>query len=384
MAIFLGKPTSENLISGMSVGAPTIIRPATPDPSKFNAFYIVYDRVLANYRLDFIQEIHPGDVITLKAGEDVAANYVGTEDENPDLTFQHWSCPLEQINGTITIPSRVDCDLYIGAVYVPTDGLDHWVYDQYGNNTRRYYGNTTTNLNYAEYENDYLKVVMPSATTRFTNPWLVYNLRMTTFIVPQGVTQLDRVFSTGGVTNIKYLVIPHGMTTLKGNPCLGGLRATHHVWLPDTITSIEAGAFASCAFSYFHVPKNLSGVLPQHFLWAPRVVVTRLVLDCPITSLDTYCIRSAYIGALYLPSTLESFAGSSFDTTRANVLVCTATTPPTAGGGFLTAAMKRVYVPVGTISAYENATNWSAHAGKFIEYTRANCEANGDEYIELR
>lgn len=381
MAIFLGKPTSENLISGMSVGAPTIIRPATPDPSKFNAFYIVYDRVLANYRLDFIQEIHPGDVITLKAGEDVAANYVGTPEENPDLTFQHWSCPIEQINGTITMPSRVDCDVYIGAVYTPTDGLTHVINDKFGEPRRLYLCNASVPF-YVKDKHSY-KIVMPDAGSWDNQPCFSSD-NMEFFIQPQGRQWTPVIY---GGKRFKYYVIPYGV---QYAPEIKGCRYAESLWLPDNLKAIGGiDRFTYSCFRKLHLPSSLEELNNYPFdcqlaSSESTTATDRIIIDSNVTDIPGAAFRLQKANIFALASNITHIGFETIKSAKLAVIICNASTPPTLDGASNVDYTKRVYVPVGSIPDYEAADNWASYAGKFIEYTRANCEANGDEYIELR
>ena len=86
------------------------------------------------------------------------------------------------------------------------------------------------------------------------------------------------------------------------------------------------------------------------------------------------------IESVVLPSTLVSISGANaFSNAYAmSTVVCRALTPPTLASSNILAGSKNlagfgIWVPQGTISAYEAATNWSQFAGKFHEL-----DANGN------
>lgn len=347
--------------------------------NSYKAYYIEYDRNKADYKLSYIQDIHPGDVITLKPGEDVAANYVGTPDENPDLTFQHWSCPIEQIDGKITIPYRVDCDLYIGAVYVPTDGQTHTINDVFGEPCRLYCNGSLPF--YVQGKHSY-KIVMVSESS-WDNQSCFNSDNMEFFIQPQG-RQFNSMLDGG--RRFRYYVMPWGITSA---PEIKYCRSLESVWIPDSVTSIGGDRFIKMQCKQLHLPLSLDALTGTCFdceMESDRnhTPIDRIVIDCNITEIPDPSFRWQCARVFALASNITSIGGLTFDAARFAVIICNATTPPSLGKASTASYTKRVYVPVGTIPAYEAATNWSAYAGKFIEYTRANCESNGDEYIELR
>jgi hypothetical protein len=120
-------------------------------------------------------------------------------------------------------------------------------------------------------------------------------------------------------------------------------------------------------------------------------VVTNLLHNCQslreleipegVTELTSECCRNLIsLNKLVLPSTLTSIsnAWAFYGPYSLKTIICRATTPPTLVNdnilkGPQTNEGFAVWVPQGTVSTYESATNWTKFAGKFQEL-----DANGN------
>lgn len=142
--------------------------------------------------------------------------------------------------------------------------------------------------------------------------------------------------------NLKQIVLSSNITTLSSD-ALGTCVALQSLDL-SYITSFDASA---CRFDY-----SLSDV-----------TIGASVVTIP-TQLFQYC-RS--LRKITLPSTVTSIAGGAFQYTSLTEMHILATTPPTLAGTALsnTPDTLVIYVPVGTLSAYQTA--WSTYADHIVE-----------------
>ena len=142
------------------------------------------------------------------------------------------------------------------------------------------------------------------------------------------------------------------------------------------------------------LPSNfLRGAVCLEEVRLPNIsgVVTNLLYSCQslreleipegVTELASECCRvCSSLDKLTLPSTLSSIsnAWAFYGLWSLRTIICRATTPPTlANNNILNGGQSNegfaVWVPQGTISTYESATNWAKFAGKFHEL-----DANGN------
>ena len=163
--------------------------------------------------------------------------------------------------------------------------------------------------------------------------------------IPSSVTRIgDSAFR--GCKSLQSVTIPYGVANIGGS-AFYGCASLQSVTIPSGVTSIEGGAFYDCA--------NLQSVtIPPS--------VTRIKNDAfaNCTSLQSVTI----------PSSVTKIDGSAFSNCNqlASVTVKTST-PPTLGKNVFdrTPGKLAIYVPCGSGTAYQQATNWSGKSGQIKE-----------------
>lgn len=95
-------------------------------------------------------------------------------------------------------------------------------------------------------------------------------------------------------------------------------------------------------------------------------------LDCIVLSasgsyqVNNYALESVRLRSLIIPSSVSAISNNSTATGYIDTLVMRRTTPPTFTPKLSCA---KIYVPQGSLKAYQTATNWSAFADIMEEYT---------------
>lgn len=163
------------------------------------------------------------------------------------------------------------------------------------------------------------------------------------------------------------------------------------------LTSISSYAFYSSSLKSIVIPKSVSYIGNYAFSYCSYLENIKFEQGCQITSIssDTFyysgtssakiieeidltpCINlhtlssnsfySARFKNLKLPATITNISSNVVSSSYLNELTILATTPPTLHSISGFSSFKTIYIPSGTLSAYESATNWSAFAGKFVE-----------------
>lgn len=90
-----------------------------------------------------------------------------------------------------------------------------------------------------------------------------------------------------------------------------------------------------------------------------------------ITSIGPYAFYNCvYLTSITVPNTVTSIGEHAFDSCSAlTSLIMRPTTPPTLGESALayTNKLEKIYVPQGTLSAYQNADGWKDYKDKMEE-----------------
>ena len=189
-----------------------------------------------------------------------------------------------------------------------------------------------------------------------------------------GKIRLDRVFVPNGSTveacglaNIiaKEIIFEGTINGELANSALEGVRDAT-ILLPTNITKIPQNCFKNVNLEELTIPEG-------------------------VTTIENSAFDSGVIKSLMLPSTLTTIGatnGVSNYSTKSTIVI-KATTPPTATGRPFGSSSsytpKVIYIPAGTLTAYQTATNWSQYSSLFVEMNEItlNVQAelvNNEEY----
>lgn len=135
---------------------------------------------------------------------------------------------------------------------------------------------------------------------------------------------------------------------LLGATQLGGLCYCYNltnVEIPQGITKIQEYAFYYCT--------GLSNI----------------TMGQDVTTIERYALAYTAFSSITIPESVTNIAASVFyRNTVLKQITILATTPPTLGGtNAIPSNVSTIYIPAGTLSAYQTATNWASFSSKFVE-----------------
>lgn len=155
---------------------------------------------------------------------------------------------------------------------------------------------------------------------------------------------LDNITSIGSwafydCSNVKSIVIPSSVTTI-GDRAFMSCSSLTSIEIPNGITSIESHTFQSCSsLENIILPNTLQNIRGYSFRFCTSL--KSIVLPSSVTNIE-----------------LQVFEGC----TNLETITILATTPPTLSGiGAITTntSVTKIYIPEGTLDAYQSAENWS-------------------------
>lgn len=206
-------------------------------------------------------------------------------------------------------------------------------------------------------------LTIPSSITSLGNYTIQYcaNIRIISF--PK-----DAVFGNGnldGDFSLERLSFPIGEQDVKNNTMLYGLR---RVTMASGVTSVLNNYQIYLSLYDLHLSDNIVS-LPQYYL-SRTFSLKDLALPSELQTIAQRALQECYLTKLTIPSKVTDIGQYAFYNSYFIVEVhVKPTTPPTAGTGIFQgcSALSVIYVPQGTLSAYQTASGWSAYASYMQE-----------------
>lgn len=205
---------------------------------------------------------------------------------------------------------------------------------------------------FMSYPNE-LRVIIPSSVTLIDDYAFSQapNLKQFDFEgTPQVVTIGRNAFYQ---TNLEHIKIPSSLVSM-GNYAFYENKYVKSITFEQgcQLTKIPASAFYKVSYQY-----------------ADWMEMVDLSTCTQLTTLETEAFDQAGIKNMILPASITTIKNKGL-TSAINKLTVLATTPPDLQYSFRlyeSEGAGTIYIPAGTLSAYESATNWSAFTGKFVE-----------------
>lgn len=179
---------------------------------------------------------------------------------------------------------------------------------------------------YGFYDVPFSQVTLPASLTEIGSSGFYSSLIETVDLSKTAVTEFN-TFAFWACRKLVSVKLPPALTSI-GSSAFGLCSALASIDLPDSLVSIGSGAFSSSGLKAITIPPNVTSIGSQ------------FLSSC--SSLKTVTMKPSVPPALDKFSTLANF--------------------PTGNDGFV------IYVPQGSLSAYQTATNWTEVADYMIEY----------------
>ena len=171
---------------------------------------------------------------------------------------------------------------------------------------------------------------------------------LTSLIIPDGVTNIEQ-YAFSNCYSLTSLIIPNSVTSI-GNYILQNGYSLASLTIPDGATNIGQYAFQNC-FS-----------------------LTSLTIPDSVTSIGKYAFYCYYsLTSLIIPDSVTSIEASAFSNCYGMAEYhLKSATPPTLSSSSVFNGIPDdciIYVPQGSLVAYQTATNWATYASHMQEET---------------
>ena len=171
------------------------------------------------------------------------------------------------------------------------------------------------------------------------------------------------------------VVIQDGVTSILGKAFDKCPNLTT-VTIAKTVTSIDAEAFSLCGnletVTFADADQSQLTTI-QSNAFANCVKLSSITLPEGVQTIGAYAFVCCYdLASATIPSTVTTMSNDVFrDCTSLATVYCNASTPPTGNYSMFdnNASGRIIYVPIGSVGAYQTAANWSNYANDFAENT---------------
>ena len=215
----------------------------------------------------------------------------------------------------------------------------------------------------------FASITIPSTVTSIGTYAFDICYSLTSITIPSTVTSIG-TYAFTGCSSLVSFTIPDGMTKI-GNYTFSNCNSIVSITIPNSMKDIGAYAFSGCySLTSLTIPHTVTSI--GTYAFRNCYPLTSLTIPDGITKIGNYTFSSCYsIVSLTIPSTVTSIGTYSFSGCYGiKEYHFLPTTPPTLAS---TNAFQYIssdciiYVPQGSLEAYQTATNWSTYASKMQE-----------------
>ena len=234
-------------------------------------------------------------------------------------------------------------------------------------------------------------MTIPSSVTSIGNYAFSYCYSLASMTIPSSVTSIgDYAFNAcyslasitmpSSVTNIgastfQYcsslvsITIPSSVTSI-GNYAFNTCYSLASITMPSSVTSIGNNAFYVCySLASITIPSSVTSI--GDYAFYSCYSLASITIPSSVTSIGNYAFQYCYsLASITIPSGVTSIGnyafGGCYGMAEYHLLP---TAPPILGTNAFQSIQSEciIYVPTGSLEAYQTATNWSTYASYMQE-----------------
>ena len=232
-----------------------------------------------------------------------------------------------------------------------------------------YNGTTGQTNGQRAYQNAVKEVRCGSHVTSIGGFAFDYCYSLASVTIPDGVTSIGN-YAFQYCSSLSSVTIPEDVTSIVDN-VFGFCYSLASVTIPDGVTSIDAYAFGYCySLTSVTIPDGVTSISSSAFYQCYSLA--SVTIPDGVTSINGSAFYNCYsLTSLTIPDDVTSISSSAFYSCRSIAyLIFEPTTPPTVSNANAFNNLSSdlvVYVPAGTLSAYQSASNYSSISSKMVE-----------------
>ena len=145
----------------------------------------------------------------------------------------------------------------------------------------------------------------------------------------------------------------------------GDKSVLEEVVLPDTLTSIPHSSFSDYInLKKINISSNVTSIGNSAF--EATSLLSSIVIPNQVTVIGDYCFQNSGLGLVVIGLGVLTIGGKTFAyCSKLKTAICRAKIPPTiTSNTFQGNSIAHIYVPDASVTAYQEATNWSSYASR--------------------
>lgn len=210
-------------------------------------------------------------------------------------------------------------------------------------------------------------VTIPSGITSYGGNIFdnCYSLRLVS--IPTGITNV-RAYMFGGCHSLQSITLPSSVTNMD-NYAFQACYSLRSIVIPESVTSFGINLFDDCyALQSVKMLSHVTSV--SNYAFSDCYSLTSIVIPSGVTSIGDYAFYDCYsLFSVTIPSTVTTIGINAFRYSFVSEYHLKPTTPPTIANANTINVISGtvIYVPVGSLSAYQTAKYWSTYASQMQE-----------------
>ena len=228
-----------------------------------------------------------------------------------------------------------------------------------------------TDDNNEVYRNMLQKVEIGSGVTRIASRAFYSCGSLSSIIISDGVTSIgsSAFYSCGSLSSI---IIPDGVTSI-GNSAFHSCYSLSSIIIPDGVTSIDGSAFRSCySLSSIIISDGVTSIDGNAFYSCGSL--SSIIIPDGVTSIGNYTFNACgSLSSITIPDGVTTIGSYTFARCYGMAEYhLKPITPPTLSDINAFEGIRKdciMYVPQGSLEAYQTATNWATYASYMQEET---------------
>ena len=212
-------------------------------------------------------------------------------------------------------------------------------------------------------------VTIPSIVTKIWDYSFYYCYSLVSVTIPYGVTSIvNNAFN--GCYSLTSVMIPPGVTSIEDS-AFQGCRSLASVTIPSGVTSIGGGVFNGCySLGSITIPSGVTSIGTSAFNYCHSL--TSVMIPSGVTSIVNNVFQNcSALASVTISSGVMSIGDNAFNNCYGvKEYHLKPTAPPSLGSTNVFTGIPSdciIYVPQGSLSTYQAASNWSTYASRMQE-----------------